>query len=211
MSNITIIISLVLGILGSLFLFWRELKEDYDNNQIFSYGFIVNGFIIFGFLIGILLKTKLSSSNIFNPAGMWFWTAFIAGVIGWAVAYSKFKLKFFETLEASAVGFIFFVFVTNLINSIQPINVKAILFALFSGLLVLIFYMLDSRYKRFSWYKSGRVGFAGLAVLGIFFLIRAVVAMIDPSMVSFVGKTDAILDSVVSFIFFLTLYNLSGI
>ncbi len=211
MSNITIIISLVIGILGSLFLFWRELKEDYDNNQIFSYGFIVSAFIIVGFLIGIFLKTKIPSSNIFNPAGIWFWTSFIGGVIGWVIAYFKFRFKFFETLEAGSVGFVFFIFVVNLLNSLQPVNVKAILFALFSGFLVLIFYMLDSRYKTFSWYKSGRVGFSGLAILAIFFLVRAVVALADPSMVSFVGKGDAILDSVVSFIFFLTLYNLSGI
>jgi len=211
MSNIAIIISLTIGIFGSLFLFWRELKEDYDNNQIFSFGLLVSISVIVGFLVGLILKTKVQGSNIFSSTGLWFWTSFIAGVIGWTIAYFKFKLKFFETLEASAVGFIFFIFVTNLINSLQPVNIKAILFALFSGLLVLIFYMLDSRYKRFSWYKSGRVGFSGLAILGIFFLIRAVVAMVDPSMVSFVGKTDAIVDSVVSFIFFLTLYNLSGI
>lgn len=203
--------TLVIGVIGSLFLFWRELKEDYENNEIFSFGFIVSGFLIFGFLGGLFLKTKLQVTNIFNPAGLWFWTAFFAGVVGWAIAYFKFKLKFFETLEASAVGFLFFVFVSNIINSLQPVDIKAILFALFSGLLVLIFYMLDSRYKRFSWYKSGRVGFSGLAILGIFFLGRALVAIMDPSMVSFVGKIDAISDSIVSFLFFLALYNLSGI
>jgi hypothetical protein len=210
MSNISLIIGLPLAILGFLFLFWKRLKEDYENTQIFSFSFIIAGFIILGFSLGMLLYGKLNT-HILSSHGFWFWGAFISGCNGFYIAYYKLKLRFFETLEAAGLGFLFFSFTFSLINSILNHDVRLLFFALIQALLIALFYFLDKRYKRFTWFKSGKVGFAGLMVLAIFFLTRAVVALINPGMLSFTGKFDAIISSTISFIFFIILYNLSGI
>src|SRR5260221_653025 len=208
MSNINILISLPIGILGFLFLFWRRLKEDYPGDQIFTFGFIVAACILVGFFSGLAIY-NIRHTIFFSSHGLWFWLAFLFGGIGFVTSFLKLKLRFFETLEATGLGFLFLYFVISLVGSIQTVDLKLLLFSLIDGSLILFFFFIDTRYKRFSWYKSGKVGFAGLMVLGSFFLARAIVALLDPSMLSFVGKFDAIISSVVSFLFFITLYNLS--
>src|SRR4030042_5727608 len=197
MSNTVILASVPIGILGFLFLSWRRLKEDYTSAIIFSFSFLLLAFIALGSLIGILLGRSLAASNIFNPQGLWFWGAFIFGSIGFAICFftprglAHFRMRLLETLEAVGLGFIFLFFCISF--------GKSILFSVAVGILIPFFFVINARYKSFSWYTSGKVGFAGLAVLGIFFLIRAIVALIDPTMISFIGKLDAILSSVVAF------------
>jgi hypothetical protein len=210
MSNLSILIGLPIGILGFLFFFWKRLKEDYGNEQIFSFSFIIAGFIIFGFVMGILFYGKLTTS-IISSHGFWFWGSFLFGVIGFGIAHIKFRLRFFETLEAAGLGFLFFSLFFSLVNSVVNKDIKLLAFSIFQAILIYFFFFLDSRYKRFTWFKSGRVGFAGLVILSVFFLGRAIVALINPSMLSFTGKFDAIISSTTSFIFFLILYNLSTV
>ena len=209
MSNITILIGLPVGIIGFLFLFWRRLKEDYPVDQIFSFGFTILGFLLSGLFIGLFLKDKIGVTPIFNPKGLWFWLALLFGAAGFGVGFMKLKMRFFESLEAAALGFLFLSFDVSILTSIQTLDFKLLLFSLFQFLLILSFFVIDIHYKRLSWYKSGKVGFAGLMILGTFFLSRAVLALINPTMISFIGKFDAIISSIVAFIFFMILYNLS--
>jgi len=211
MPTLSIIIGIPIGILGFLFLIWRRLREDYTTDRIFSFSFTVGGFLILGFVVGIFLQSKIVPSHIFNPAGMWFWFSFLFSLIGFGIGFYKFKLRFFETLESVGIAFLFWLFPLFLISSIKLVDIRLLLFCVFEIVLIILFYFLDSRYKSFSWYKSGRVGFAGLCVLVIFFLIRLVVALILPNMLSFIGKFDAICDVVVAFAFLITLLNLSGL
>ncbi|CAN5278386.1 hypothetical protein BH10PAT1_BH10PAT1_7000 [soil metagenome] len=217
MSNTTIILSTIIGLLGFLFLLWRRLKEDYTSEQIFSFGFIVALFLEIGFFIGLFFQNRIHSSSVFSANGLWFWLAFIFMIMGFAVAYLKpnsnaiFKLRFFELLEATGIGFIFWFFSNLLINSIKIINLPSLIYSVFIAILISFFFFLDNRYKSFSWYKSGKVGFTGLVILGIFFLSRSVVALLDPGMLSFIGKVDAIISAIASFGFFITLYNLGEI
>jgi len=210
MSNLGLIFSGIVGILGFLFFFWRRLKEDYTSTQIFSFAFIVLTFMLSGLFIGLGLY-NFSHTNYFSSQGVWFWGAVIGTIVGFEIGYLKFKLRFFETLEATGISFIFFILTIFLGSSLKQINVKYLAVSLFLGFLIVLFYFLEARYKKFTWYKSGKIGFSGLMVLGIFFLMRSVVALIDPSMLSFIGKFDAIADSIAAFLFFLSIYNLSGL
>src|SRR5260221_2576623 len=112
MSNITILIGLLIGILGFLFLFWRRLKEDYPSDQIFSFGFIVIGFLLLGFFSGLAIY-NIPHTIFFSPHGLWFWLAFLCGSIGFIVSFLKLRLRFFETLEAAGLGFLFLIFVIS--------------------------------------------------------------------------------------------------
>ena len=209
MSNLGLFIGLPIGILGFLFLFWRRLKEDYPSNQIFSFAFTILAFLLLGFFIGLSAHT-IKDTSYFTPRGLWFWGLFILGAVGFALANLKFKLRFFETLEAGGLGFIFLVSALYLTNLIHPFDIKLFIFSLLTVLLLPTFFFLDNKYKTFSWYKSGKIGFAGLAILGTFFLMRCLVALLNPSMISFIGKVDAMADVLVAFTFFFTLFNLSG-
>jgi hypothetical protein len=76
-------------------------------------------------------------------------------------------------------------------------------------LAIYIFYKyIDARYKRYTWYRSGKVGFSTLTAAAILFLLRALAGLAVGDMLSFIGKGDIILSAVLSFVLFLSIYNL---
>lgn len=204
MSTIAAILATILGILTFLFIFWKKLKEDYASNIIFTVGFyIVIGILTGALLTLFLLSSRVPKSAVFNPYGLWFWGSLIGAMVGFFAGVNRFNLRFFEVLEAAALGLIFWFLYLAL-------GAGSIVFSLASLVLIVIFFIVDRKYKTFSWYRSGRVGFSGLTLLALFFIVRSVLAIAIPSMIFFVGRVDAIVSAVVSFIFFLTMYNLSN-
>src|SRR3989344_2606669 len=92
-----------LAVILFLFLFWRRLKEDYTQNQIFTTAF----YTLLGFSLGSIV------SDNFAP-DWWFWTSFLGGSLGIFVGTIRFNLRVFEALEAGILsslilyGFLFF-------------------------------------------------------------------------------------------------------
>jgi len=185
------------GLIIFLFFLWRRLKEDYSSEVIFSLAF----FIIAGIILGYLLSLK------FFPS-WWFWFEGFGAFLGFSLGIVRYNLRFFETFEAGFVGILPWLalyFLQGLVR--RPDFVRAFLFI--SNLaLLFIFDYLDKRYKSFTWYKSGRIGFAGLSVAAVFFLIRAAIATFFSSVLSFPGRGEAILAGVCAFSLFLLIYNL---
>lgn len=211
MSNLAIFLGTPIGALGFLFLVWRRMKEDYTSERIFSFGFILCGFLILGFLTGAFLRSKISGTVFFTPGGIWFWSSLVFVTFGFMYFVDKFKLRFFETLESVGIGLLFWLAVVFFIQIILAKSLAVFIFFLVLVGLIGLFYFLEGRYKRFVWYKSGKTGFSGLTVLMLFFIVRIVVALLSPNMLSFVGKIDAIFDVVSAFLFFGILFNLSGV
>lgn len=216
MSNEALFIGIPVGILGFLFLIWKKLKDDYTSPQIFTFAFIVSAFLLAGIILGSFI-TNLNnlSTAIFNDSGLWFWVGFVALAIGFVVGYKTqkggkdFKPRQYELLEGVCTGFIFFLIPIFFVSGVVNENIKILTFAIFLGFLLYLYFMLNKNYKKFTLYKSGKLGFASLTILGIFFFVRTIVAIIDPSMLSFIGKLDAVVSVLVSFIFFISLYRLS--
>ncbi len=181
-----------------LFFFWRKLKEDYIQNQIFSVGFYsLFGIIIFS-AIGIYFIPEYS-----------FWLALLGSLLGLTLGIKKFRFRFFETVEAwslGALGILLGLYLYEFIYRFQFIYAIISLFLIF---IIFLFLMLDKHYKKFTWYKSGKVGFSGLMILGLFFLARCLIALFIPDMLFFVGRVDVIISGVMAFISFLMLFNLS--
>jgi len=73
---------------------------------------------------------------------------------------------------------------------------------------ILVYYYFDSHYKKFSWYKSGKIGFSGLVTLGIIFLVRAGVAVSESVVLSFVDKYEAAFSATAALFCFLAVFNL---
>lgn len=179
-------LQLSLGTIGAiffLFFYWLRLREDYTKEQIFSTGFYIVLGVVGGFLISLVLKLPIIS----------FWMIFVGFLLGLTLGTYRFKLKFYESLEAAALGMFFW--------GVFGGNLPMLIF-------IPVFYFLSGSYKRFTWYKSGKVGIAGLGSLALYFLFRGVVAFfLNPGVLSF----DIIGAAVVAFILFLSIFNLGRV
>lgn len=181
-----------------LFIFWKRLKEDYASYMIFNTAFLIlGGMILMGFLV-----ERLAPS-------WWFWGATLGGFVGFLAGVLKYRMRFFETFEAASFGLLPWLGLIFFDDSVR--NLDLVSFGAFSVIvgLIFLFYFLGEHYKNFTWYTSGRAGFAGLTTIGTFFIIRAAVALLFPFVLSFVGKYEVVLSSVVAFTIFLFIYNLA--
>ena len=181
-----------------LFVFWMRLREDYSQNQIFTTGF----YILLGIGCGNIIARNFIEA-------WWFWTGLAGGTLGLIFGIRHFHLRFFETVEAFVIAGLALFFSTALSELIGEYSSASLSLTLGIAIFIALFWFLDVHYKKFSWYKSGRVGFSGLTVLGLFFLTRSIVAMSDLYVLSFAGDMEVVISGVISFISFMTVYNLS--
>jgi len=187
-----------LGALVFLFIFWKKLKEDYISRYIFSSALFTLLFVV----VAAFISKKFFSS-------WWFWFDIVAVAAGIYLSVLRYKMRFFEALDATTIALLpwfSFVFLFDASQNQSWFSFSSFVFIM---LLVWLYVFLLSHYKNFSWYKSGKIGFSALATLGVYFLVRGLVSGFFPFMLSFVGKIDAIISGVVSFIIFMFLYNLS--
>jgi hypothetical protein len=194
---IYILVGLV-GVFIYLFIFWKKLKEDYVPNQIFTTGMLS---ILFG-LLAYFISIRILPM-------WWFWLAFIGFSAGITLGIIRYHMRGYETAEAAGVAVLPWLFLIFITDSIVNQSLYSFLYAMTVVIAVVVYVILNSKYKEFSWYASGRVGFAGLTAIGIFFLLRGVIAFIFPDMISFVGKIDALISGMVAFVVFLSVYNLA--
>lgn len=188
-----------LGILVFLFIFWKRLKEDYISEIIFKSAF----YILIGVLVAYLLSIK------FIPS--WFiWMSFIGSLLGLAFGIFTLKIKLYEALEALVISFLPWIALMFLESSV--VNSSLSSFLAFAATLVIVFvsYWIGDHYKDFTWYKSGKIGFAGLATLALIFLTRFIVAIFGIHVLSFVNlRYEAILSGVLAIATLGLIINLS--
>jgi hypothetical protein len=188
----------LLGALVFLFFFWRRLREDYSGTQIFTTAF----YILIGVSLGFLI-----SFNFFSL--WWFWLSLVGTLLGLVLGIWRNKLRFFEVLESSLMAFLPWLVLIFLSDSILKSNPISLIFSVLIFGLMGVFYYLDDHYKGFVWYRSGRIGFAGLTTAGLFFLIRMALATFFSFVLSFSGKSDIFLSGICAFILFLLIYHLA--
>lgn len=188
----------IVGLIIFLFIFWKRLKEDYLPNQIFSTFFSILFFMLLTYFVSInLLPT------------WWFWCTFLGFILGLIIGILRFKLKFYETFEAAFLGFLICFSLYFLGDSVKNLNIISFAGFVISVILIGIFQYIDLHYKNYSWYKSGKVGFTGLILSAIFFLVRVLTYNFFPNTLSLVNIYEIYLSSVSSFIFVALTYNLS--
>lgn len=180
------IIANVLGFFLFLFLFWKSLKDDYQYERIFN----LASLSLLGMMIGIL-------TSHFTKSSYWFWIDLIGISLGFAFGLFKLRLKFYESFEGLVIGLLSWISLIYLSISIDNLSLSAFILFWISAVCVAMFYFLKSYYRTFSWYKSGRVGFAGVLTTAIYFLIRAI------------SNNDPYMSASVAILFFLLLYVLS--
>ena len=194
---VILLITNILGILIFLFIFWRKLKEDYASEIIFKSAF----YTLIGIAVGIFVSWKIYSQA-------FLWMAFVGSLIGVGVSSYMFKERFYECLEAlviAALPWLSFVFLSDSVINSSPVSFFAFLVTL---VMMFVYYFFEQRYKGFAWYKSGKVGFAGLATLGIIFIIRSAIAVGRFDVISFLAGYEGIISGAAAFISFLLIFNL---
>lgn len=176
------------------------MGEDYSSAIIFTACF----YIFIGVLVGYLIAAK------FIPS--WFLYIELLGAgAGLTFSIYKFKIRLYEGIEATVVSFLPWLGLFFLKDSVVNFSLFSFVGFLILLILLFIFYYFDLHYKNLNWYRSGRIGFAGLATLGLFFLIRAAVAIFLTGVVSFVGRSETVVSGALAFICFLAIFNLGKI
>lgn len=204
MSTFISLITLIIGAFFALFLFWKLLKEDYEDEGIFVLWFVSLLGGLFGFV----------SINFLFPRDALAGGIILAFVSGFAYA-KRFKMNLVEVFEAGLPAlllFLMFFLVSKLLDGL--------LFGLLAEFLLVIlafmlFAFLKTHYRRFLWYPSGKVGFASLATTAVYFLLRGVVAILAPrvlsfSLVLFSDYFGIVLGGFVSLLSIVVLYIQSG-
>jgi hypothetical protein len=198
MSGIFLIILNLIGALLALFFFWRKLKDDYIGNQIFSIWFLALIDFIFFYFLAKLFFPKLI-----------FWAPFLTSFALLLLTSKKNGMRTYESLEAAVISYLtwFLFFSVGLLYSLR--NLQALVLALTNLVAVVGFFVTDAHYKKITWYKSGRTGFTGLFIMGLFFLARAAIGLAAPDMLIFLLEYDVFISGVISFISFLMIFNLA--
>ncbi len=180
------IIANILGIFILFYFLWRTLKDDYQYEKIFNLAFL----ILFGFIAG-------STLSIYVLNDYWFWLSLSGILIGFVIAIKRQKMKLYESFEALVIGLLPWISIVYLTNSINKSSLSSFISFWLSSICIALFFFFKSYYRSFTWYKSGRVGFAGVLTSAIFFLTMSV------------SNHEPYLSGSVAFILFLLLYKLS--
>lgn len=183
------IIANSIGVFLFFFLLWKTLKDDYHYEKIFNLSFILLGCAIVFWLISGYVEESYRFIFIFFGS----FIVFTFGLI-------KQKMNFYESFEGFVISFLAWYAVFTLQITISQSSLSSFLSFWMTLISIFIFYVSKTYYRSFSWYKSGKVGFAGIVSL-VFFIL---------SKVPFYWGTNAIYLLIsASLLLVLVLYNLS--
>lgn len=183
------VIANFIGILLFLFLLWKRLKEDYHYERIFNFGFFS--------LLGLTIFSLISNSFLTEFK---FWLQFLGLILGFGISIYFQRIKFYESFDALVVAVLPWLSLSYLVSAIKNSNLVYFIAFWACLFLVFVYFFLDSQYRKFIWYRSGRVGFSGLVVAGLFFVMKS----FDP----YIGY-GLYISGAFAFLFFLLLFILS--
>ena len=199
--NIVMLLSAGVSLLGALvflFVFWKRLKEDYAVEMIFETCF----YVLLAILIGWLISLKFSPEY-------FLWAVFASSILGLYIGVLRFKLRFYEALETLVIASLPWLSFIFLKDSVVNSSLSSFIGFLVILIIIFAFYFLDTHYREFTWYKSGKVGFAGLSTLAIIFAIRTATFLAGIRMLSYLYHYEAILSGFMILISLVLLWNLS--
>lgn len=174
MSTFISLLILALGVFFALFLFWKLLKEDYEDSDIFALWFIslLGGVFGFGATNFLFPRDGLAGGVIL---------AFVSGLM-----YAKrFKMNLVEIFEAGLPALLLFLIFFLLSKLFEGLSLGLVAEFLLVILALALFVFFKTHYRRFLWYPSGKVGFASLATSAVYFLLRGLVEILAPRVLSF--------------------------
>ena len=161
----------LLGVLGRalyLYLIWRNLRDDYKNEDLVSYSwlsllsFLIGGRLIFGLLNwGIWNDNWLNWLSFWNNQGFnYIGAVAVWGLVTWAYC-EKFNWKMWALFE-DVFGILYvFLAVLMLAEAVKnKLNLYWLTIMMVLIITVAIKRLVMTKYRSFSWYVSGKKGFA---------------------------------------------------
>jgi len=194
------IIANIVGCLALFYLLWKKLKEDYHYERIFN--------LCFSLLIGVIISFFASK---YFLKDYWFWIYVLGVSLSFTFGIIRQKIKFFESFEGLVIGILPWLGLYFFVEAIRMSSLFNFVAFWIVLLLVFIFFFLDSQYRKYTWYKSGKVGFSGVVTTILFFLIRSILGIFFPNIASLAPNFESILSGTFAFSFFLLLYNLARV
>lgn len=192
------VIANILGVFILFYFLWRTLKDDYQYEKIFNLAFIC----LFGVLISAIISTYLQNQY-------WFWVSVLFVVSGFLIAIKKQRMKFYESFDGLVVAVLPWLSFVYLSDSISKSSLSSFIFFWMTLVCVFVYFFITTHYRSFTWYKSGRVGLAGILTLILFIIFRIVVAIFFPKNVLIVPNFDIYISGSSALLLILLLYNLS--
>ncbi len=169
----------VIGIVLFLYLTWRNLRGDYPEEKLISFGwisiifFLIFGRIGFGLLNWGVWKNWFDWISVWQKPGMDYLIATIGFVLA-AFWLSKInQWKFFSFMEDNLKNFLIlvsFLMIDELIRNKLSIEILSYILVIIIAYLFSVW--LSKRYRSFVWYKSGKKGFVFLATTALIFLLN---------------------------------------
>jgi len=192
-----LIILLLICVLVFLFSFWRNLKDDYLPSQIFSLAFNVFLSAALGFYVWRYV------------GNLAFWVVILSLLLGYIIGSIRSRIKIYDGLDGAVIS----ILISVLFSSLLLFKFRSSQLVLFYGMIaagIIIYSLVKKNYKSFVWYKSGRRGFSGLFVIGVFFLTRSIVSIVKPELTYYLYEYDIIISGLISFMSFLNIFILGG-
>lgn len=191
------LIANLLGISVLIYVFWKKLKDDYHYEKIFNLAFVLLTF----FIVSVII-TK------FIPSDFNFWISLFALSLGFYIGIRKQKMSLFESLDAFVVGSLPWLGLVYLFDTTKNSSLYSFIGFWFALICIFLYSFISSTYKGYSWYKSGRVGIAGVITGIVFFALRIISSIFMPSMLFIADGFEIYLSLSGALLFFILLYNL---
>jgi len=168
----------IFGVIGYLYLSWRTLRENYQEEDVIAFSWVA----LLLFLVGGRVSFGLAHFGIWsgNP-GAWleFWKMGEISIVGASFFWAAFALliirdkdwKIWPFFEDSLVSAGFLLIISALILKVWPVALALV------GALILTGPM-KKRYRSLQWFRSGRKGFLFFWFSIWFWLIFAVISRI---------------------------------
>ena len=168
----------ILGAVGYLYLSWRTLRENYQEEDVVAFSWVA----LLLFLVGGRISFGLAHFGIWNGnPGAWleFWKIGEINIVGASLFWVAFALliirdkgwKIWSFFEDSLISAVFLLIISVLVLKSWP-TVLALM-----GALVLTGVM-KKKYRSLQWFKSGKKGFLFFWFSIWFWLIFAVISRI---------------------------------
>lgn len=159
--------SLLLTGIFSSFSFWRKLKDDYKEEEIFSLSLFIFVFSLIFFWLAFFLV---------NNARLALFSFFLGAIFAVKAWTFRFKINVWEILDALVLPWLFFLFFGGMGLFLKTANFLDLEFSLISAVGFAVLGFSQKRYRSFAWYKSGKIGFLFWEVSLVVFSLFSILA-----------------------------------
>jgi len=165
----------IIGILLFLYVFWKNLKDDYPSNDVIWLGWLIVAMFYFGSRLVFFGNFDKDLILFWSKPGLSYLGGYICVLITIALYVKRKSWKLILILEDGVKPFLLFLFFNYLEELIRSKWVGELVAKV---LIVLLGYyfagLLKDKYRSFVWFKSGKKGFVfwsiSAIVLGLFMI-----------------------------------------